>query len=140
MESLSPDEQDRLFEGESEPGNKDSKPRSRVEVERPTERRRRTEAASRAGLRCGIRHVGTQRRGDMAIEGSELDDVVKAIDFLMNVNHCYRVKLGKQLSSAIRPMEDILKSGQIQRARAEQRLLAPLNPELAKDLSQLLAK
>ena len=33
-----------------------------------------------------------------------------------------------------------LKTGQIQRARAEQRLLEPLNPELAKELSQLFAR
>ena len=33
----------------------------------------------------------------MTIEGSELDGVVRAIDFLLNVNHGYRVNLGKRV-------------------------------------------
>lgn len=41
--------------------------------------------------------VGTQRGRDLSIEGSELDGVVKAIDFLINVNHGYRVNLGKRV-------------------------------------------
>jgi NADPH-dependent glutamate synthase beta subunit-like oxidoreductase len=41
--------------------------------------------------------VGTQRGRDLAIEGSELDGVIKAIDFLLNVNHGYRVALGKKV-------------------------------------------
>jgi NADPH-dependent glutamate synthase beta subunit-like oxidoreductase len=41
--------------------------------------------------------VGTQRGREMNIEGAELDGVVKAIDFLINVNHGYQVKLGKRV-------------------------------------------
>ena len=41
--------------------------------------------------------VGTQRGRDLAVEGTELDGVVKAIDFLLNVNHGYRVTLGKRV-------------------------------------------
>ena len=41
--------------------------------------------------------VGTQRGRDLAIDGSELDGVVKAIDFLINVNHGYRVSLGQRV-------------------------------------------
>jgi NADPH-dependent glutamate synthase beta subunit-like oxidoreductase len=41
--------------------------------------------------------VGTQRGRDLTIEGSELDGVVKAIDYLINVNHGYRVNLGKRV-------------------------------------------
>ena len=33
----------------------------------------------------------------MAVEGQELDGVVKAIDFLLNVNHGYKVELGKRV-------------------------------------------
>lgn len=41
--------------------------------------------------------VGTQRGREMAIEGAELDGIVKAIDFLINVNHGYRISLGKRV-------------------------------------------
>lgn len=41
--------------------------------------------------------VGTQKGRDLTIEGSELDGVVKAIDFLLNVNHGYRVNLGRRV-------------------------------------------
>jgi len=41
--------------------------------------------------------IGTQRGRDLTIEGSELDGVVRAIDFLLNVNHGYRVTLGKRV-------------------------------------------
>jgi formate dehydrogenase (NADP+) beta subunit len=41
--------------------------------------------------------VGTQRGRDLRIEGSDLDGVIKAIDFLLNVNHGYRVDLGKRV-------------------------------------------
>ncbi len=40
---------------------------------------------------------GTQRGRDLNIEGAELDGVIKAIDFLLNVNHGYRVNLGKRV-------------------------------------------
>ena len=38
--------------------------------------------------------VGTQRGRDMSIEGAELDGVIKAIDYLININNGYRVKVG----------------------------------------------
>lgn len=41
--------------------------------------------------------IGTQRGRDLRIEGSDLDGIVKAIDFLINVNHGYRVNLGKRV-------------------------------------------
>jgi len=41
--------------------------------------------------------VGAQRGRDLTIEGSELDGVVKAVDFLLNVNHGYRVSLGRRV-------------------------------------------
>lgn len=41
--------------------------------------------------------VGTQRGRDLSIEGSNLDGVIKAIDYLLNVNNGYRVNLGKRV-------------------------------------------
>ncbi len=41
--------------------------------------------------------VGTQRGRDLAIDGSSLDGVVKAIDYLLNVNRGYRMNLGKRV-------------------------------------------
>ena len=41
--------------------------------------------------------VGTQRGRDLNIEGSHLDGVVKAIDYLLNINNGYRVNLGKKV-------------------------------------------
>lgn len=38
--------------------------------------------------------VGTQRGRDLGIEGAELDGVIRAIDYLLNVNNGYRVDLG----------------------------------------------
>lgn len=41
--------------------------------------------------------VGTQKGRDIGIEGSNLDGVIKAIDYLLNVNNGYRVNLGKKV-------------------------------------------
>jgi NADPH-dependent glutamate synthase beta subunit-like oxidoreductase len=41
--------------------------------------------------------VGTQRGRDLGIEGAHLDGVVRAIDYLLNTNHGYRVKLGRKV-------------------------------------------
>jgi NADPH-dependent glutamate synthase beta subunit-like oxidoreductase len=41
--------------------------------------------------------VGTQKGRDLSIEGSGLDGVVKAIDYLLNINNGYRVNLGKKV-------------------------------------------
>ena len=41
--------------------------------------------------------VGTQKGRDLDIEGSNLDGVIKAIDYLLNINHGYRVTLGKKV-------------------------------------------
>lgn len=41
--------------------------------------------------------MGTQRGRDLGVEGSDLDGVIKAIDFLLNVNHGYRVELGRKV-------------------------------------------
>ena len=41
--------------------------------------------------------VGTQKGRDLNIEGVQLDGVIKAIDYLLNVNNGYRVNLGKKV-------------------------------------------
>ena len=41
--------------------------------------------------------VGTQRGRDLNIEGAGLDGVIKAIDYLLNINNGYRVDLGKRV-------------------------------------------
>lgn len=41
--------------------------------------------------------VGTQKGRDLNIEGSNLDGVVKAIDYLLNINNGYRVSLGRKV-------------------------------------------
>ncbi|MCC6393740.1 MAG: FAD-dependent oxidoreductase, partial [Bryobacterales bacterium] len=41
--------------------------------------------------------VGTQRGRDLGIEGADLDGVIRAIDYLLNVNNGYRVELGSKV-------------------------------------------
>ena len=41
--------------------------------------------------------VGVQKGRDMNIEGSNLDGVIKAIDYLLNINNGYRVELGRRV-------------------------------------------
>jgi NADPH-dependent glutamate synthase beta subunit-like oxidoreductase len=41
--------------------------------------------------------LGTQKGRDLAIEGSQLDGVIKAIDYLININNGYRVQLGRKV-------------------------------------------
>jgi NADPH-dependent glutamate synthase beta subunit-like oxidoreductase len=41
--------------------------------------------------------TGTQRGRELAVEGAGLDGVVKAIDYLLNVNRGYRVTLGRKV-------------------------------------------
>lgn len=41
--------------------------------------------------------VGVQKGRDMNIEGSGLDGVIKAVDYLLNINNGYRVSLGRRV-------------------------------------------
>ncbi len=41
--------------------------------------------------------VGTQRGRGLNIEGSDLDGVIKAIDYLLNINNGYRVNVGSKV-------------------------------------------
>ncbi len=41
--------------------------------------------------------VGTQQGRDLAVEGCDLDGVIKAIDYLLNINNGYRVQVGPRV-------------------------------------------
>lgn len=50
-----------------------------------------------AGFDAVFLSVGVQKGRGMNIEGSNLDGVIKAIDYLLNINNGYRVDLGKRV-------------------------------------------
>lgn len=54
-------------------------------------------AIRREGFEAVFLSVGTQKGRDLSIEGSNLDGVVKAIDYLLNVNRGFRMNLGKRV-------------------------------------------
>jgi NADPH-dependent glutamate synthase beta subunit-like oxidoreductase len=49
------------------------------------------------GYQAVFLSVGVQKGRDMNIEGSNLDGVIKAIDYLLNINNGYRVDLGRKV-------------------------------------------
>ncbi|MBX3282849.1 MAG: FAD-dependent oxidoreductase [Acidobacteria bacterium] len=49
------------------------------------------------GFKAVFISVGVQKGRDLNIEGIELDGVVKAVDYLLNINNGYRVDLGKKV-------------------------------------------
>jgi NADPH-dependent glutamate synthase beta subunit-like oxidoreductase len=51
----------------------------------------------RQGFEAIFISVGTQRGRDLNVEGSNLDGVIKAIDYLLNVNNGFRVTLGRRV-------------------------------------------
>ncbi|RPI28399.1 MAG: 4Fe-4S dicluster domain-containing protein [Acidobacteria bacterium] len=51
----------------------------------------------RLGFEAIFLSVGTQRGRELNIEGANLDGVVKAVDFLLNVNHGFRLELGERV-------------------------------------------
>jgi len=50
-----------------------------------------------AGFESVFLSVGVSRGRDLRLPGGELDGVVKAVDFLLNVNRGYRMDLGKRI-------------------------------------------
>jgi NADPH-dependent glutamate synthase beta subunit-like oxidoreductase len=50
-----------------------------------------------AGFEAVFLSVGVQKGRDLNIEGSQLDGVVKAIDYLININNGYRMNLGRKV-------------------------------------------
>ena len=51
----------------------------------------------REGFDAVFLSVGTTKGRDLAIDGSDLDGVMKAVDYLLNVNNGYRVEVGKKV-------------------------------------------
>jgi len=51
----------------------------------------------REGYEAVFLSIGTQQGRDLNIEGSDLDGVIRAIDFLLNINQGYRVNLGARV-------------------------------------------
>lgn len=49
------------------------------------------------GFEAFFLSVGVSRGRDLAVEGVELDGVVKAVDYLLNVNRGYRLPLGRRV-------------------------------------------
>ena len=49
------------------------------------------------GYQAVFLSVGVQKGRDLKIEGAELDGVIKAVDYLININNGYRVNLGKKV-------------------------------------------
>ncbi len=49
------------------------------------------------GYQAFFLSVGVQKGRDLKIEGAELDGVIKAVDYLININNGYRVNLGKRV-------------------------------------------
>ncbi len=49
------------------------------------------------GYEAVFMSVGVQKGRDMKIEGADLDGVIKAIDYLLNINNGYRVQLGRKV-------------------------------------------
>ncbi len=49
------------------------------------------------GFQAVFLSVGVQKGRDLNIEGADLDGVIKAVDYLLNINNGYRVDLGKKV-------------------------------------------
>ena len=55
-------------------------------------------AALRAdGFAAIFLSVGVQKGRDLRVDGSELDGVIKAVDYLLNINNGYRIDLGRKV-------------------------------------------
>ncbi len=50
-----------------------------------------------AGYASMFLSIGVQKGRDLKIEGAHLDGVIKAVDYLININNGYRVNLGKKV-------------------------------------------
>ena len=68
-----------------------------IRYERPLDVKFGIAQLKKEGFESIFISIGTQRGRDLNIEGSNLDGVVKAIDYLLNVNNGYRVNLGKRV-------------------------------------------
>ena len=68
-----------------------------IRFETPLTDRYGLKQLTKEGYEAVFLSVGTQRGRDLALEGADLDGVIKAIDYLLNINRGYRVSLGKKV-------------------------------------------
>jgi NADPH-dependent glutamate synthase beta subunit-like oxidoreductase len=68
-----------------------------IKLNRPLTENFGIQELRRAGFEAIFISVGVQKGRDMKIEGSDLDGVIKAIDYLLNINNGYRVNLGRRV-------------------------------------------
>lgn len=68
-----------------------------IRYEKPLDEKFGIAQLKKEGFESIFISIGTQRGRDLNIEGSNLDGVVKAIDYLLNINNGYRVNLGKKV-------------------------------------------
>ena len=68
-----------------------------VRFNAPLNEKRGLSELGREGFESVFISVGTQKGRELGIEGSNLDGVVKAIDYLLNINNGYRADLGKRV-------------------------------------------
>jgi NADPH-dependent glutamate synthase beta subunit-like oxidoreductase len=69
----------------------------RLELNRPLSAEFGIADLRKQGFDAVFLSVGTQRGRDLNVEGVQLDGVVKAIDYLLNVNSGYRMDLGTKV-------------------------------------------
>lgn len=68
-----------------------------VVYQRPLNERFGLSDLRRDGFEAVFLSVGTTKGRDLAVEGADLDGVIKAVDYLLNVNNGYRVEVGKKV-------------------------------------------
>lgn len=68
-----------------------------VVYQRPLNERFGLSDLRRDGFEAFFLSVGTTKGRDLAVEGADLDGVIKAVDYLLNVNNGYRVEVGKNV-------------------------------------------
>ena len=69
----------------------------RLELGVPLTREFGLAALKKDGYEAVFLSVGVSRGRDLAIPGVELDGVIKAVDYLLNINRGYRVQLGRHV-------------------------------------------
>lgn len=69
----------------------------RVQANAPLSEHLGIEELRREGYQAIFLAIGTQRGRELEIEGADLDGVIKAVDFLLNINRGYRVDLGRKV-------------------------------------------
>ena len=104
-----------------------------VSLKAPLGEGRTVDDLFRGGYEAVFLGSGAGRGRDLEVEGSDLDGVVRAIDFLINVNNGFRMGLGTRVlvvgggNVAMDVSRTLLRLGRVERARAAatSRTIAP---------------